>query len=456
MFTRHRIVESLAALSLAAAPALAVSPVADSTFTNADWSLTTYNLIGAGTIDMVGQDNTIGNPAPSRRVRNNPAGGGASVGGFHKYIAPGQVIDPASDNVGSLTFSIARRHGSGFGAQLFTLAIEQDGVVYRTGPVLASVGGSTTFSTHTLTHALGDFVRVDGLPGFPNFSASGSPISVGFWSQTTTALADGGYNNVAYYDNFSVTVNPPIVTPVNLVHEWNFEANIDDCAGQADGVLGSAASYRNIATGHNVPIELGSALYTGNAVSILTTAVVEQASVYTLGTGNFTVAFWFFNENTDTDQDPMIDCGNSNGWRIQYINGLIRFTDAAAGTPGVFESAAVTTGEWHHAAFVCDRNGSGMNTWYIDGQPSTTLSAAGMTNIVHDQDLYIGRFTETSNEGMDGYLAKLQVFSAALTHADVQTLAGVSGQCLGDANFDGSVNFADITQVLGVYNTTCP
>lgn len=456
MFSRHRIVESLAALAVAASPAFAVSPITDSTFANANWSLTTFITPGSGSIDMVGQDTNIGNPAPSRRIRMNPAGGGRRVSAFHRYIAPGQVINPAVDNIGSLTFSLARVYGGGFGVASFTLAIEQNGVIYITGPELASVGVGGNFSTHTLTYALGDFVRADGLPGFPNFSTTGSPINVGFWTTIATAPQDGGYNHTAYFDNFSVTVNPPVVTPSSLEHEWNFEGNIDDCAGDADGVRGSAASYRNISTGHNVPFELGTALFVGNAVSLLTPAVVEQASVYTLGTGNFTVAFWYFNENTDADQDPIIDCGNSNGWRVQFINGLLRLTDAAGGTPVNFDSAPVTTGAWHHVAFVCDRNGSGMNTWYIDGEPSATVSAAGMSNIVHDQDLYIGRFTETTNEGMDGLLAKVQIFSAALTPAEVQALAGVSGQCLGDANSDRTVNFADITQVLARFGITCP
>jgi hypothetical protein len=455
MLSLTRITQSLVALSLASAPAFAVSPITDSTFANTNWSLTTFITPGSGTIDMVGQDTGVGNVAPSRRVRLNPAGGGRRVSAFHRYIAPGQVINPAVDNIGSLTFSLDRVYGGGFGVASFTLAIEQNGVIYITGPELASGGLSGFFSTHTLTYALGDFVRADGLPGFPNFSTTGSPINVGFWTTIATAPQDGGYNHTLYFDNFSVTVNPPVVTPSSLKHEWNFETNMEDCAGNADGVLGSVASYRNAATGHNVPVDLGTALFVGNAVSLLTPAVVEQSSLYTLGTGNFTVAFWYFNQNTDADQDPIIDCGNTNGWRVQFINGLLRFTDAAGGTPVNFDSAPVTTGAWHHVAFVCDRNGSGTNTWYVDGLPTATLSAAGMSNIVHDQDMYIGRFTETTNEGMDGLLGKLQIFSVALTAAQIDLLADPDTTCPGDSNGDNAVNFDDIVSVLSRFGSIC-
>lgn len=446
---------SLAAtLTLASAgSALAVPTISDSTFANADWTAIEVVSINGGGSVSAAQTTSVGNPVPARDVHNIVAGGGSTVGGFHKCIAAGAVIDPAVDTLAALAFSLDRRYLNGFAGQASGPAIEQAGVVYRAN----LTGANSSFTTITGTYLPGEFVRVDGGAGSPDFGPTGSPISVGFYSQSTSSPGDGSIDGHVVYDNFSVTAKP---FASSLVHEWNFEGNLKDSAGDALGTTGAEAAYRSKLMGESIPFELGGALRVGAAMSgsAAVAASVDRNSVVALGTRNFTIALWWQNAAGDTnDADPMIDCGDANGWRFQYLsNRRLRFTDAAAGASGVFESLVLPpASDWHHVVFVCDRNGTGMNTWYLDGQFLNSVSAAGMSNIIHDQDMLIGRFNE-NNEGMDGMIAKLQIYSAALTADEVAALAGYNGVCLGDANQDGSVNFADITQVLGAFGIQCP
>lgn len=450
---RHTIRRSALTLLAAAAPQAFAGGtiVSDTEFVNTDWSLTTFVMGNGGTITS--NQFTTGNPAPGRSVLNSVAGGGSSVVGFHEFTG-GPMIDPGSESIDRLDFTIARRPFSGLGNfQNFGLAIKQNGVAYRSTLGIAS-GGTFEWATVTRTLRAGDFVRFDGQPGIPDFSPAGSPMSVGFWSGSNTQPGDGGLNQRVIYDNFEVAA---ILREPILRHAWSFEGSAEDHAGNGDGAASVDTQFRGQDTGHDVPFELGRALYVGATPAAAgQTIVVPSSEVDQFGSDNFTIAFWWKNDFADGDQDWIFDAGNAAGWRMQFLNNRLRFTDVAAGGAGAFESPNLTNADsWNHVAFVCDRNGAGTITWYLNGAPLNSVSAAAMSNLVSDQDLRIGSATE-SNDGLDGYLDSVRFYNVALTEGQVRDLAGANAPvCVGDLNGDDLVTFADLSIMLDAFNLPC-
>lgn len=441
-----------AAFAATAAPCFAGAPttmIADATFNDPNWTTTLFTT-GAGGTNTSVQDAGIGNPIPGRSVTHQMAAGTGTVIVFHEYIAGG-TIDPSDRAIASITYSIDCRYISGVGGngQQVGVAIEQGGIVYQAGN--QSTGSTGAFVSRGATVVAADFSRADGMPGTPDFSTSGAPISVGFRTSNNTS-GTGTFNQRVVYDNFSVVATTIEPTPA-LVHEYNFEGNIKDNASGADGTIGPSASYKSSINGDNVPFELGGALAVGTTHGGQDTASVPQANFMPFRTNNFTIAFWWQSDLGDTgDNDGLLDAGNSTGWRMQYTGGALRFREVGGPT---FDSPPISLdGRPHHVAFVCDRLGSGTYTFYYDGVPIGSGSTAAMTDIVPDQDLLIGRVSE-SPEAMDGWMGKLQFYNFALSQTQVERLAGL-GSCPADVDRSGSIGLSDIAPILSNWGQTCP
>ncbi|MBS0187455.1 MAG: hypothetical protein JSS51_05265 [Planctomycetes bacterium] len=195
------ILSAVAAASLMASGAVARQAVtiSDGSF-QSDWFLTKFDT-GTDSMIQATWDQIEGNPVTSMKITNF-VGPSHDLQGFHKYGKAGVRIDPSLGGIRSLSFSIQAKKFSGGNAtgQQIGPAIEQAGVAYRAGSL--TTGNSTNWVTRKGTFVAADFTRFDGQPGNPDFSISGSPITVGFRSGNSgSADLTVTFN----YDNFSMT-----------------------------------------------------------------------------------------------------------------------------------------------------------------------------------------------------------------------------------------------------------
>jgi hypothetical protein len=209
----------LAASSVLAAPAA----ITDRTFADGDWSLVTFVTGDGGLVE--GLQTSVGNPAPSRRIRNvvNAAPSPtefSAIYGVHLYA--GQTYDPSTQGpLTNVDYFEDALLVQGFGdGQAAGIALRQAGSVY-----IRQVGSTPDFAwapKQDLGVPASAFVRIfDG--GFdsgshPDFSAAGGPIEFGFFRANSTSLGAIGYEVVALIDNWTVLVNTPCAIDEECVY----------------------------------------------------------------------------------------------------------------------------------------------------------------------------------------------------------------------------------------------
>jgi len=203
--------------TVAAAPVRADVTFSDGTFNNADWQVSMlFQSYNGGSVTG-SQVAAGGNPGTYRSINTsvNPLAAGtpySNVLGFNQRL--GDTYDPSSQGaIGSLDFSIDFLNINVFGnGQGFELALSQNGSLFGLLPHnTLTVGGWQHFSLTGVT--ANDFYQITSAPPIymfdgthhPDFSSSGAPISVGFY--TATATTDVPFTLTAGYDNWSVTAH---------------------------------------------------------------------------------------------------------------------------------------------------------------------------------------------------------------------------------------------------------
>jgi hypothetical protein len=201
--TRIRSAAALLALAAATAAPHAAADTGTLTLTNGAFSPTgwTTTFSGAGVVTG-SQLASGGNPGTAWNVLNDIVGTG-TIAGYHLWTGLGGTVDPAATGpISSIALALDGKYISGVGGNgmQISLTVEQDGIIYRTAT--QALGSTGSWVTRTFNAAASDFLRADGLAGTPDFSASGSPITLGF----RTANNGTNYNVRAYYDNFLATI----------------------------------------------------------------------------------------------------------------------------------------------------------------------------------------------------------------------------------------------------------
>ena len=197
------------AIALAALTTLATAAVAepagpfqimDGSFPVSDWEIVADT--GGGTVDAT-QQATGGNPGAYRRMQHF----GEVIETFHRYIGTGATYSPATD--GAVTaidvawdrVIVARDGGPlAFDEALLVFQNEQ---IFQ-GPVDTFQPGSLGVwqSTASLGLLATDFD--DGSGGNPDFTASGAPLTFGYFRRTGAAGISGFMGHGI--DNFQLTV----------------------------------------------------------------------------------------------------------------------------------------------------------------------------------------------------------------------------------------------------------
>ncbi len=176
----------------------------DTEFPDAGWAVESI-ATGAGG-SSVGVQSPTGNPGNARRITSSVNAGPSSISAMHRFGTTSATIysPTTSGAVASLNFSVDYRLAGGFGdGQGLGFALKQGTVVYFAA--YAVTGSDGAWHTRSASGLLAsDFVRMDGLAGVPNFSASGANIRFGL--AISNSSTGSGYSIVVDYDNFAVTV----------------------------------------------------------------------------------------------------------------------------------------------------------------------------------------------------------------------------------------------------------
>jgi len=191
----------------------------DDEFNDSDWQML---LVPVGLGGSISSDHVSsgGNPGAYRQINNvvNPAPAGPDVSaifGFHGKV--GADYDMATMGViNAIDFSIDYKSiYSSFGGQAFGITIKQDDVYYvQRQYTYAVFNWQTSLNTGLLASDFSELLfDSENLAldynSNPDFSASGSLISFGFYTANSTGTSSSSPQpKTIAYDNWSVVVNP--------------------------------------------------------------------------------------------------------------------------------------------------------------------------------------------------------------------------------------------------------
>jgi len=142
-----------------------------------------------------------------------------------------------------------------------------------------------------------------------------------------------------------------------------------------------------------------------------------------------TMAVWF-NANNTTSRHSLLTIGRDN-WadtnsffsimaRGDVAGAPIRLVVTGVGTGNTDSTAGYSANTWNHACGVFQSSTS--RTIYLNGGNSATSTVSRATTVLSPA-LRIGEFLSTNPFKMNGMLAEVGIWSAALTAAEIASLA---------------------------------
>ncbi|MCA9280941.1 MAG: hypothetical protein H6812_05930 [Phycisphaeraceae bacterium] len=206
---------SVAMVSIGCAASANVTFI-DHDFLAANWTDGFASVDGNGGSYTAGQQGGVGNPGDYYDVfhmlADAPAMENSGIAVFHDCTF--MVYDPSIDGaIAWVDVAVDLRKFSTFSTQV-RVAAYQNGALYVNSNAITGSSITNNWGTQTrLIEGAESWSLV--LPeleldssSHPDFSASGSPISFGFYTANSTGVGFGGYNSTVGVDNFRVTVIP--------------------------------------------------------------------------------------------------------------------------------------------------------------------------------------------------------------------------------------------------------
>jgi hypothetical protein len=180
----------------------------DGTFLDAEWSVGVV-ASGLGGVGSAGQTSTGGNPDFFREVSITLVAPTSTLGSQVDVVSlkASAVYDPGTAAIASIDYAedAILLSGGGNGHAL-TLAFQQGGEVYVGLPRLVSP--ELEWTGKSIPGLLeSDFIPIPGGAGSPDFSASGAPITFGFWRAFSSPAGSNGGTRIGGIDNWMVTVH---------------------------------------------------------------------------------------------------------------------------------------------------------------------------------------------------------------------------------------------------------
>jgi len=157
-------------------------------------------------------------------------------------------------------------------------------------------------------------------------------------------------------------------------------------------------------------------------------AFVEVASVPDLNPGedDWTIELWIQRSDNAGGWQKILTKyeGNWTGYRIGLLDSTVHVIFGAGPAPNSVEfqtTAKIEDMEWHHLAFVADKDGDAII--YIDGVPDeTTMSLQKIGAVQAAQNVEIGRCwwcDGGSTMGFNGICDEIRIWRAALTEDEM-------------------------------------
>jgi hypothetical protein len=175
-------------------------------------------------------------------------------------------------------------------------------------------------------------------------------------------------------------------------------------AGIYDGTMKNDLQTVSTAQVATSPVKYGSGSMSFNGSSTsLTFADTSKYNLFNLGTGDFTVEFWFYLNNTTTGIVFARTVSGTNNFLIGVganSTDKLYFTATASGSgTQIFSSGTPSVGVWQHAAIVRQ---NGYVTVYLNGVGGTPTS--NTTNLDLTYVPTIGAYSHSFSNAFNGYL----------------------------------------------------
>ncbi|HVC96606.1 MAG TPA: LamG-like jellyroll fold domain-containing protein [Pirellulales bacterium] len=404
------------------------------------------NALGGG-VAFVGGIATFSDGAIVNNLASGGSGsqaGNSGLGGA-VYVAAGNVTLFTDTIAGNQAKGGSGGQGGGVYAAGGSLTLSDDtlagnaatvgGDAYQAAPafvearnsVFANVGATSTAPDFHGVVGFSDHNLIDNTSGGTGFSAtSGDQLNVSadlaplgnYGGATPTMPPLPGSPAINAGDS---GVRTPQTIP-GLADWWRAEGNALDSAGTSNGTLVGGVSYAPGAVGQAFNFNgQGSYVDLGTGPDIV-------------GTGAFAVTAWV--KTTATGPQVVVnqrDPNNFNGeYGLNIVNGKVNWNTFGDNQYGfnLTSNASVNDGNWH--LIVAQRLSNGTGQIYIDGALDTSQAdfAVPLASGFH---VYIG---EDVRDAVDvgpgaganfvGQIDEVQIYTSALTPAQISTLAGPS------------------------------
>ena len=364
------------------------------------------------------------------------------------------------------------------------------GVFDRTG----AVGAANTVSLY-VDNVLKNTLAID--PAYDITAPSNYEMLIGGrWNHTGNAFT-GYLDDIAMYQGAlsaadvstlysasSLDANTIATAGITPMMIQNFETNADTPATPFPSPITDATgTYEGTAMGSRLTVvddpEHGAVMSfpgsTNNHVDFGDPG--DAADDLDIGTGSYTVSFWYNATEGNTNTQIVALKGNQGsgnvGWNCYLGYGTILNVRAMAndGTKYLVQMPEMSQGDWHHVALVID-NENGLMKGYVDGAGSGTTGSENGWTALYDgvtfapgtdfsttEPLVLGERWFASGDTaypFEGMLDDFAVWDRALSDAEILDIFGGAeimnggGPALeGDMNGDGVVNSADLDMVRG-------
>jgi hypothetical protein len=144
----------------------------------------------------------------------------------------------------------------------------------------------------------------------------------------------------------------------------------------------------------------GSLAFDGTGDWLLTPDSVDLR----LGTGNFTIEFWFYLSATGSARGIVGKGASTTGWLVSTnASNNVVFT---YGTSTITSTGTLSGSTWHHIAVVRSGTGTNQTNIYINGTNDGTGTVS--TDFAQTEAMYVGA-NRTGGDALNGYIDDLRI-----------------------------------------------
>ena len=274
----------------------------------------------------------------------------------------------------------------------------------------APISGVTVTLELALTYSAAP-TNAQGTYEIPNIPAGTYPIKAAMRFYTTdsaTVVVTAGANST---QNFTMRL-APIPPDPTLVAYYQFNGDAGDASGKHHD--GTTAGCIYMADRFNHP---QSAIHFDGSSDLVT---IPDAQDLNFGdSSNFTICFWMMTDGFQSSTaEPLMKWGtfgNSHGYRVEMLSGLLRGYVTTDITTNLVQTSAPSSGSWHFVTLVGNGSSDILTLW-IDGVQTSNGNASELRgSSINTLPLQLGYEYQ-------GALDDVRIYRRALSPDDISTL----------------------------------